>query len=117
MTARASRLNSSACSFVTLNLTFFSGPIQGGVVTANTSLALLHLVSAPKGAKNSQANSRRRRSEQRRNGPKKRNNAPKAEVKSSVATNSKACPECGGTMVDRDGPNTNICRICRHEWR
>ena len=39
---------------------------------------LLHLVSAPKSARNFQASSRRRRSEQRRNGPKKKNNQPKS---------------------------------------
>jgi len=78
---------------------------------------LLHLVSAPKGARSSQASSRRRRSEQRRSGPRKKNNKPKSIEVSPMAANSKECPECGGTMVERDGPSTNVCKICRHEWR
>lgn len=79
---------------------------------------LLHLVSAPKGNKNAQANSRRRRSEQRRSGPRKKASAAKEEEKPTAKSmNSKSCPECGGTMVERDGPSTNICKICRHEWR
>ena len=78
---------------------------------------LLHLVSAPKSARNSQASSRRRRSEQRRNGPKKKNTQPKSVEDSSKSVNAKECPECGSTMVERDGPSTNVCKICRHEWR
>ena len=80
---------------------------------------LLHLVSAPKGAKSSQATSRRRRSEQRRSGPRKKVEVSKDEDESSKskAGSSTACPQCGGTMVERDGPNTNVCKICRHEWR
>ena len=80
---------------------------------------LLHLVSAPKGAKSSQANSRRRRSEQRRSGPRKKVEvANEAKVSVKLKSGSKnACPQCGGTMIERDGPNTNVCKICRHEWR
>jgi len=81
---------------------------------------LLHLVSAPKRSQNTQANSRRRRSEQRRNGPKKTSKpATEKEVEevSTKATGSAACPQCGGTMIERDGPNTHVCKICRHEWR
>ena len=36
---------------------------------------------------------------------------------SPKSANAKECPECGSTMVERDGPNTNVCKICRHEWR
>ena len=80
---------------------------------------LLHLVSAPKGAKSSQAKSRRRRSEQRRSGPRKKAEASTdgETTKSSKAGSKNACPQCGGTMIERDGPNTNVCKICRHEWR
>ena len=80
---------------------------------------LLHLVSAPKGAKSSQAKSRRRRSEQRRSGPRKKVEvSTDDEVTAVTRTGSKnACPQCGGTMIERDGPNTNVCKICRHEWR
>ena len=79
---------------------------------------LLHLVSAPKGQKNAQASSRRRRSEQRRNGPRKKVAAVVSVTESKTkGTNSTACPQCGSTMIERDGPNTNVCKICRHEWR
>ena len=78
---------------------------------------LLHLVSAPKSAKSSQATSRRRRSEQRRSGPKKKSTPEKSEKKASDKSRSGTCPECGGSMIERDGPNTNVCKICRHEWR
>jgi formylmethanofuran dehydrogenase subunit E len=90
---------------------------------------LLHLVSAPKSSKGMQANSRRRRSEQRRNGPRKTSKtatkeeaeeADEADEADEVPTKvigSAACPQCGGTMVERDGPNTHVCKICRHEWR
>lgn len=78
---------------------------------------LLHLVSAPKGRNNSQANSRRRRSEQKRSGPRKKNNTPKTSDAKPSVLNSKECPSCGGTLVERDGPSTNVCKICRHEWR
>ncbi|MDC0557108.1 hypothetical protein OAO34_04910, partial [Candidatus Poseidoniaceae archaeon] len=80
---------------------------------------LLHLVSAPKGAKSSQAKSRRRRSEQRRSGPRKKVEVATDDEDTEVSrTGSKnACPQCGGTMIERDGPNTNVCKICRHEWR
>ncbi len=78
---------------------------------------LLHLVSAPKGQKNAQASSRRRRSEQRRNGPRKKTAVVEESEPESTSNNSAACPQCGGTMIERDGPNTNVCKICRHEWR
>ena len=78
---------------------------------------LLHLVSAPKSAKSSQATSRRRRSEQRRSGPKKKSTPENSEKKASDKSRSGSCPECGGSMIERDGPNTNVCKICRHEWR
>ena len=78
---------------------------------------LLHLVSAPKGAKSSQANTRRRRSEQRRSGPKKKSIPEKTEKKESSKSQSGSCPQCGSDMIERDGPNTNVCKICRHEWR
>ena len=78
---------------------------------------LIHLVSGPKSAKSSQATSRRRRSEQRRSGPKKKNTPEKTEKKASKTSQSGSCPECGSSMIERDGPNTNICKICRHEWR
>ena len=78
---------------------------------------LIHLVSGPKSAKSSQATSRRRRSEQRRSGPKKKTTHEKTEKKASKTSQSASCPECGSTMIERDGPNTNICKICRHEWR
>tara|TARA_B110000444_G_scaffold259443_1_gene303194 strand:- start:12137 stop:12964 length:828 start_codon:yes stop_codon:yes gene_type:complete len=78
---------------------------------------LLHLVSAPKGQKNAQASSRRRRSEQRRNGPRKKTSVVEESEPESMSNSSAACPQCGGTMIDRDGPNTNVCKICRHEWR
>ena len=80
---------------------------------------LLHLVSTPKNSRSSQASSRRRRSEQRRSGPKKKEKAsqPKSDKTTTSAVNSKDCPECGSTLVDRDGPNLFVCRICRHEWR
>ena len=90
---------------------------------------LLHLVSAPKSSKGMQANSRRRRSEQRRNGPRKTpktttkgeaEEADEADEADEVPTKvigSAACPQCGGTMIERDGPNTHVCKICRHEWR
>jgi ribosomal protein L37AE/L43A len=73
-----------------------------------------------------QANSRRRRSEQRRNGPKKTSKpatdkeveeVEEVEEVSTKATMSAACPQCGGIWVERDGPNTHVCKICRHEWR
>ena len=76
---------------------------------------LLHLVSAPKSARSSQANTRRRRSEQRRSGPKKKS-TPR-EFSPPKAGSVKECPECGGTLIERDGPNLLICKICRHEWR
>ena len=78
---------------------------------------LLHLVSAPKSSRNSQASSRRRRSEQRRSGSRKKAEQPKPAETSAKSINSKACPTCGSTMIERDGPNTNVCKICRHEWR
>lgn len=78
---------------------------------------LLHLVSAPKGQKNAQASSRRRRSEQRRNGPRKKTAEVEESEPESTSNSSAACPQCGGTMIERDGPNTNVCKICRHEWR
>ena len=78
---------------------------------------LLHLVSAPKGARSSQASTRRRRSEQRRSGPRKKTSNPKsAETKVDV-TNSKTCPTCGSNMIERDGPSMNVCKLCRHVWR
>ena len=83
---------------------------------------LLHLVSAPKSGRNSQADSRRRRSDKRRNGPRKTTKAStddetEDDSEPLTITSSDACPQCGGTMLEKDGPNTNICKICRHEWR
>ena len=78
---------------------------------------LLHLVSAPKGAKSSQATSRRRRSEQRRSGPRKKTVPEETKKESSSKSESSSCPQCGGNMIERDGPTTNVCKICRHEWR
>ena len=79
---------------------------------------LLHLVSTPKSGRNSQANSRRARSEQRRSGPrKKKPSQPKSSDSTTVAVNSKECPECGSTLVERDGPNVLVCKLCRHQWR
>ena len=78
---------------------------------------LLHLVSAPKSGRNAQATSRRRRSEQRRSGPKKKSNQKTNSEPVSVAVNSKECPECGSIMIERDGPNLLVCKLCRHQWR
>ena len=79
---------------------------------------LLHLVSTPKSGRNSQANSRRARSEQRRSGPrKKKSSQPRSSDSATVAVNSKECPECGSTLVERDGPNVLVCKLCRHQWR
>ncbi len=87
---------------------------------------LLHLVSAPKSGRNSQADSRRRRSDKRRNGPRKTtkistddesDDETEDEAEPLTITSSSGCPQCGGTMIEKDGPNTNICKICRHEWR
>ncbi|MBT4065665.1 MAG: DUF106 domain-containing protein [Euryarchaeota archaeon] len=78
---------------------------------------LLHLVSAPKGAKSAQANSRQRRSEKRRSGPRKTASVEKPAEKSTSVALTGDCPQCGGTMIERDGPNTKVCKICRHEWR
>lgn len=77
---------------------------------------LLHLVSAPKSARGSQASNRKKRSEQRRSGPRK-SQKPESKAKSSTKSSSKECPECGSTMIERDGPVLNICKVCRHEWR
>ena len=86
---------------------------------------LLHLVATPKGARNSQANSRRKRSEQRRSQAKKKaasdskvddSNEEKQPERSRSSVKG-MCPECGSDMVERDGPNTKICKLCRHEWR
>ena len=83
---------------------------------------LLHLVASSKAGKSREAASRRRRSEQRRSGPRKQGNKEKSESKDSedsktVVAIGSDCPECGCDMVERDGPNTKICKICRHEWR
>ena len=77
---------------------------------------LLHLVSAPKSARGSQASNRKKRSEQRRSGPRK-SQKPESKAKSSTKSSAKECPECGSTMIERDGPVLNICKVCRHEWR
>ena len=81
----------------------------------NLKEPLLHLVSAPKSGKTAQADSRRRRSEKRRSGPRKTSNPEESTEPKNVSSD--ACPQCGGTMIERDGPNTNVCKICRHEWR
>ena len=78
---------------------------------------LLHLVNTPKGANNPQVTSRHRRAEQRRNGPRKKSTPEKSEPEDVKAGISGSCPQCEGTMIERDGPNTNVCKICRHEWR
>ena len=82
---------------------------------------LLHLVSGGKTATSKEVAARRRRSQQRRSGPRKQ--TPRVEIEKSKdseeakATSSIDCPECGCDMVERDGPNIKICKICRHEWR
>jgi len=83
---------------------------------------LLHLVSTPKSS-GKQANNRRRRSEQRRSGPRK-TESKKSEDKSESKSESKSmsyaknnCPECGSSLVERDGPTMKLCKVCRHEWR
>jgi len=83
---------------------------------------LLHLVSTPKSS-GKQANNRRRRSEQRRSGPRK-TESKKSEEKSESKSESKSmsyaknnCPECGSSLVERDGPTMKLCKVCRHEWR
>ena len=76
---------------------------------------LLHLVSAPKSS-GKQANSRRRKSEQRRSGPRK-TSTKQVEAKTPVSLVKGECPECGGNLIERDGPTMNICKVCRHEWR
>jgi len=80
---------------------------------------LLHLVASSKAGRSREAASRRRRSEQRRSGPRKQAGKEKSTPVESrtVAKGGSDCPECGCDMVERDGPNTKICKICRHEWR
>lgn len=82
---------------------------------------LLHLVSAPKSS-SKQANNRRRRSEQRRSGPRKTESAKKDTVKNesdktAVRSVKGECPDCGSSLIERDGPTMNLCKVCRHEWR
>jgi uncharacterized membrane protein (DUF106 family) len=74
---------------------------------------LLSLVSSPKSSRSGQAHNRRKRSQRSRQGPRKKSN----ERVESKSLKTSFCPECGCSDIERDGPNTNICQICRHQWR
>ena len=77
---------------------------------------LLHLVSAPKsGEAHKRVTEKRDPSKgEAVQGNHKSLNLRRNHLQKSSA---KECPECGSTMIERDGPVLNICKVCRHEWR